>query len=96
MADPTRREILRLLRRGPMPAGVLADHFPLGRSTLTAHFNVLKAAGLVTTDRRAQTILYRLNQSVVEETMSAVMDMLGVGTARATTKRRSRVRHPAT
>lgn len=78
LADPTRREILRLLRRGPMSAGALADRFHLSRSTLSAHFNVLKAADLVQTERRGQTIRYSLNLSVFEETMAAVMAVFGV------------------
>jgi DNA-binding transcriptional ArsR family regulator len=73
LADPTRREILRLLRRGPMSAGAIADRFPQTRSTLSAHFNVLKAADLVSTERQGQTILYSLNLSVFEETMAAVL-----------------------
>ena len=78
LADPTRREILRLLRRGPMSAGALAERFHQSRSTLSAHFNVLKAANLVQTDRQGQTIVYSLNLSVFEEAMAAVMDVFGV------------------
>lgn len=80
LADPTRREILKLLRKGPLSAGEIADRFPQGRSTLSAHFNVLKAADLVITERRGQTILYSLNASVFEDTMAALMDVFGAGT----------------
>ena len=45
LGDPTRREILRLLRTRDMSAGEIADRFPLARSTLSGHFNVLKHAG---------------------------------------------------
>jgi ArsR family transcriptional regulator, arsenate/arsenite/antimonite-responsive transcriptional repressor len=78
LADETRREILRLLRRGPMSAGALAERFHQSRSTLSAHFNVLKAANLVQTERQGQTIVYSLNLSVFEETMAAVMAVFGV------------------
>jgi DNA-binding transcriptional ArsR family regulator len=78
LADPTRREILRLLRRGPMSAGAIADRFPQTRSTLSAHFNVLKAADLVSTERQGQTILYSLNLSVFEETMAAMLAVFGM------------------
>ena len=47
-------------------------------STLSAHFNVLKAANLVQTERQGQTIVYSLNLSVFEETMAAVMAVFGV------------------
>ena len=79
LADPTRREILSLLRRGPLSAGAIADHFPQNRSTLSAHFNVLKAADLVSTERQGQTILYSLNLSVFEETMAALLAVFGMG-----------------
>ena len=75
LADPTRREILKVLRKGPLSAGEIADQFPQGRSTLSAHFNVLKAADLVLTERQGQTIIYRLNSSVFEDTMTALMDV---------------------
>lgn len=78
LADPTRREILKLLRRGPMSAGAIADHFPQNRSTLSAHFNVLKAADLVSTERQGQTILYSLNLSVFEETMAGLLEVFGM------------------
>ena len=77
LSDPTRREILRLLRSGPAPAGAIADRFQQSRSTLSAHFNVLKAANLVQTERQGQTIVYSLNLSVFEETMAALMAVFG-------------------
>jgi DNA-binding transcriptional ArsR family regulator len=78
LADPTRREVLKLLRKGPMSAGAIADRFPQNRSTLSAHFSVLKSADLVSTERQGQTILYSLNLSVFEETMAAVLAVFGV------------------
>jgi ArsR family transcriptional regulator len=83
LADPTRREILRLLREREMTAGELADRFPLAKSTLSGHFNVLKAADLVRTERRKQVIVYALNASVVEEALAAMMSLLNVGDAPA-------------
>ena len=81
LADPTRREILRLLRSGPLSAGALADRFPQSRSTLSAHFAALKNADLVQTDRHGQTIVYQLNLSVFEETIAGLLATLGVGDA---------------
>jgi ArsR family transcriptional regulator, repressor of sdpIR and other operons len=84
LADPTRREILRLLRKGPLSAGALADRFPQSRSTLSAHFAALKNANLVQTDRQGQTIVYQLNLSVFEETVAGLLASLGVGDAGVT------------
>jgi len=76
LGDPTRREILRLLKRADMTAGELAERFPLAKSTLSGHFNVLRHARLIVSERRGTTILYSLNLSAFEEAMSAVLDLL--------------------
>ena len=80
LSDPTRREILRLLRKRDMTAGEIADRFPLARSTLSGHFSALKQAGLIVAEKTGTTIVYSLNVSAVEQTLSAVMNLLGVGT----------------
>lgn len=79
LADPTRREILARLKAGDMTAGELAECFPLAKSTLSGHFNVLKAANLVRTERQRQHIVYTLNVSVVEEAMASLMALLHIG-----------------
>ena len=76
LGDPTRREILRLLKRADMTAGELAERFPLAKSTLSGHFNVLRQARLIVSERRGTTILYSLNLSAFEEAISAVLDLL--------------------
>ena len=75
LGDPTRREILRLLRSGDMTAGELAERFPLAKSTLSGHFNVLRQARLIVAEKRGTTIRYSLNLSVFEEAMAAVLDL---------------------
>jgi DNA-binding transcriptional ArsR family regulator len=79
LSDPTRREILRLLRKREMTAGEIAERFPLAPSTLSGHFNVLKNAGLIVAERNGTSIAYSLNVSVVEQTMAAVLEILDVG-----------------
>jgi ArsR family transcriptional regulator len=75
LAHPVRREVLSLLRRQPMSAGELAEHFDIAKPTLSGHFNVLKNAGLVTTERKGTVIIYRLNMSMLEEAVSALMSI---------------------
>jgi DNA-binding transcriptional ArsR family regulator len=75
LAHPVRREILRLLQSKAMSAGELAVHFDLAKPTLSGHFTILKAANLVTTERRATTIIYRLNMSTLEEAIAALIDI---------------------
>jgi DNA-binding transcriptional ArsR family regulator len=77
LADPTRRRVLQLLRRGPMSAGELADHFPVAKPTMSAHFAVLQAAGLIEAERNGRTILYRLRMSVLEDVLLGFARTLG-------------------
>lgn len=79
LGDPTRREILRLLRSGDMSAGEISGKVSVAKSTLSGHLNVLKEAGLVVMERYGTTLVYSLNVAVYEETVAAVMDVLGVG-----------------
>lgn len=76
LSDPTRREILRLLKRGDLSAGELAERFLLAKSTLSGHFNVLRHAGLIVAERHGTTIQYSLNLSAFEEAMSVVLALL--------------------
>jgi ArsR family transcriptional regulator len=73
LADPTRRRVLEMLRERDMSAGEIADHFDLAKPTLSGHFAVLREAGLVTPEKTGTTIIYRLNVSVLEEALLALM-----------------------
>ena len=75
LADPTRREILRLLRRGEMTAGEIAERFDTTKPTLSHHFAVLKDADLVTARRDGQTIWYSLNSTVLEDVVAWAIDL---------------------
>jgi len=77
LAHPVRREILKLLRKRPMSAGELAEHFTIAKATLSGHFAVLKNADLVTTERKGTTIIYQLNLSVMEEVLAAFLAIAG-------------------
>jgi DNA-binding transcriptional ArsR family regulator len=79
LSDPTRREILRLLRKREMTAGEIAEKFPLAKSTLSGHFNILKHAGLIVAEKNGTSVVYSLNVSVVEQTLAAVMELFDVG-----------------
>lgn len=77
MADPTRREILRLLRGGEMTAGELAEKIErkMSRPSVSHHFAVLKRADLLTSRREGQQIYYSLNTTVVEDLLTLVWDL---------------------
>lgn len=86
LSDPTRREILRLLRRGDMTAGEIAEHFSLAKSTLSGHFRLLKHAGLIVSEKAGNRVVYSLNLSAFEEMLSALLDLFDVGKPSASKK----------
>ncbi|MBE8718011.1 autorepressor SdpR family transcription factor [Cellvibrio polysaccharolyticus] len=75
IADPARREILRLLREGEMTAGDLAAKFDMSKPTMSHHFAVLVEADLITRRRDGQTIWYGLNTTVLQDVVSWMMDL---------------------
>lgn len=77
LADPTRREILSLLRPGEMTAGDLAQRFDMTKPSMSHHFAVLKEADLITSRRDGQQIWYGLNTTVVQDLMAWAMDLIG-------------------
>src|SRR5437899_2870195 len=81
LADPTRREILQLLRRGELTAGELTERVsnPVSKPSMSHHFAVLKDADLVTARREGQQIFYALNTTVVEDVLSIMWDLLADG-----------------
>ena len=77
IADPTRREILHLLRAAnqEMNAGELAAHFDMTKPTMSHHFAVLKEADLISSRRQGQTIWYGLNTTVLQDVLAWSLDM---------------------
>jgi DNA-binding transcriptional ArsR family regulator len=75
LADPTRRKILQLLRKGERSAGELAEQCDMTRPSVSHHFAVLKAADLIASRREGQNIYYSLNTTVVEDVLAIVMDL---------------------
>jgi DNA-binding transcriptional ArsR family regulator len=79
LSDPTRRQILQLLRKKPMNAGELAEHFPIAKSTLSAHFAILREADLVEAHKSGTVITYMLKVSVLEEALLTFAETVGIG-----------------
>ena len=69
LADPIRREILNLLKNGPLSAGEIVDHFSVTGASISRHLSVLKEADLIRDRREGKFIYYELNASVLEEIM---------------------------
>jgi len=69
LSDPSRREILDLLKGGRKSAGELAEQFPISGAAVSKHLSVLKDADLIRDTREGKFIYYELNTSVLEEVM---------------------------
>ena len=77
LSDPTRREILNLLKSGRLYAGEIADHFSITPAAVSRHLSVLKDADLIWDTREGKFIFYELNTSVLEEIMLWLTDLKG-------------------
>jgi len=75
IGDPTRREILIMLRRGRLAAGEIAEKFDISAPAVSKHLNVLKSADLIRDIREGKHIFYELNASVLEEALIWLTDL---------------------
>lgn len=74
LADPTRREILGLLRAGPKTSGEIAEHFVSSWPTVSRHLAVLREAGLILSERNGQQIVYELNTTIFQDLVEQVLE----------------------
>ena len=77
LADPIRREILELLKSGPMAAGDIAAKFDVTGAAVSRHLSVLKEADLIRDRREGKYIFYELNASVLEEILLWISALKG-------------------
>ena len=77
LADPTRREILNLLKNGQLSAGEITQHFSVSAPSISRHLSVLKEADLIRDQREGKYIYYQLNASVLEEILLWITDLKG-------------------
>ena len=74
LADPTRREIVRLLRDGPLSSGEIAERFPSTWATVSRHLGVLRDAQLIVAERNGSSIRYELNTTVLQDLIEHIFD----------------------
>ncbi len=79
LADPIRREILNMLKKGRLPAGEIAERFSVSAPSISRHLSVLKDADLIRDTREGKFIFYEINTTVLEETMLWIADLKGDG-----------------
>lgn len=78
LSDPTRRQVLQLLRKGSMTAGEISDQFDVSKPTMSAHFAVLKEADLVHAEKAGKSVIYHLKLSVLEEALLGFVHSFGL------------------
>ena len=76
LSDPTRREILHLLRDGAKTAGEIGRHFSMTGATISHHLAVLREAGLISDEKRGKYIYYELNTTVFQEVLSWLQTLM--------------------
>ena len=77
LSDPTRREILNLLRAGPLAAGELLEHFSITGASLSHHLSILRHAGLKKKKKKGKYIYYTLNTTVLDDILNWMMSLKG-------------------
>ena len=77
LSDPTRREIVTILKSGPQTAGQLSSRFTISAAAVSKHLSVLKDAGLVRIRREGTCIIYELNAGVLEELLAWLLELKG-------------------
>ncbi len=75
LADPTRRQILAMLKGGDLAAGDIASHFAMAFASVSHHLQVLRDAGLVLTRREGQFIIYSLNTTVFQDALQHLLEI---------------------
>ena len=76
LSDPTRREILELLRAGPRTSGEIADKFSTSWATISRHLSVLRDADLILAERDGQHVVYELNTTVFQDVVESLIKWL--------------------
>jgi len=75
LGDPTRRQILELLKAEPMTATQIAERFPISAPAVSKHLAILKEAELVRCRRNGNFLIYELCASVLEEAIAWIMTL---------------------
>ena len=77
LSDPARRQILELLKKGPLSSGDIASHFDMTGATISYHLKILKKADLIYESKEKNFIYYQLNATVLEEIMLWLSSLQG-------------------
>jgi ArsR family transcriptional regulator len=73
--DPTRRQILEMLKGGDLSAGDIAARFDMSKPSISHHLDLLKQAGLIEPTKKGQFIYYSLNTTVMDDLLKWVIQL---------------------
>jgi ArsR family transcriptional regulator len=73
--DPTRREILELLKEKDLTAGEIAEQFSISKPSISHHLDLLRQAGLVVSVKEGQFVYYSLNTTVMDEMLKWIINL---------------------
>lgn len=73
--DPVRREILKLLRERDLTAGEIAEHFDISKPSISHHLDILRNAGLVSSEKQGQFISYSINTTVLDDILEWIISL---------------------
>ena len=79
LSDPTRREILKLLRDKDLNAGEIADNFNMSKPSISKHLDILREADLISSEKKGQFIYYSINTTVLQEVLGDFLSFFGEG-----------------
>lgn len=75
LSDETRREILKILSKGDMSMGDIANNFNMSKPAISKHLDILKNAKLITAEKKGQFIIYSINTSVIQQVLGGFLDI---------------------
>jgi DNA-binding transcriptional ArsR family regulator len=67
--DQTRRKILEMLRKKDLTAGEIAEKFDISGPSISHHLDILRSAGLISSEKKGQFVIYTLNTTVLDDIM---------------------------
>ncbi|MEF9958778.1 MAG: autorepressor SdpR family transcription factor [Niameybacter sp.] len=76
LSDPSRRKMIQLLKNGDLSAGQIADNFDMAKPSISHHLNLLKQAGLVTSEKQGQNVIYSLNTTTLQDALTFFFDLI--------------------
>ena len=79
LSDETRRDILKILSKGDMSMGDIANNFNMSKPAISKHLDILKNAKLITAEKKGQFIIYSINTSVIQQVLGGFLDIFSKG-----------------